>query len=82
MMLNSSDEEFDAKHNHVYHSAGSQGQIKKLMTTRTLDGVEILMEIDTGAEYSTIQFSLHKEELGHVKLEPYTVKLHQLMTYH
>ena len=30
MMSNSSDEEFDAKHNHVYHTAGSQGRIKKL----------------------------------------------------
>ena len=63
MMSISSDEDFDIKHNHVYHTAGSQGHIKKLMTTLTLDGVKTLMEIDTGAEYSTIPFSLHKEYL-------------------
>ena len=46
MTSSSSDEEFDAKHNHVYHTAGSQGHIKKMTTTLTLDGVDILMEID------------------------------------
>ena len=73
---NSSDEEeFDARHNHVYHTAGSQDCIKKLTTTLSLDGVEILMEIDTGAEHSTIPFSLYKEKLGRMKLEPSIVKL-------
>ena len=73
----SDEEEFDARHNHVYHTAGCQDRIKKLTTTLTLDGVEILMEIDTGAKRSTIPFSLYKEKLGHVKLEPSTVKLRQ-----
>ena len=74
---NSSDEEFDARHNHAYHTAGSQGIIKKLTTTLRLDGFEILMEIDTGTEHSTIPFSLYKAKLGCVKLEPSTVKLCQ-----
>ena len=63
MMSISSDEEFDTKHNHMYHTTGSQGHIKKLMTTLTSDGVKTLMKIDTGAECSTIPFSLHKENL-------------------
>ena len=63
MMSISSDEEFNTKHNHVYHTAGSQGHIKKSTTTLTSDGVKTLMEIDTGAECSTTPFSLHKEWL-------------------
>ena len=42
-----------------------------------MDGFEILMEIDTVPECPTISFSLHKEKLSHVKLEPFTVKLCQ-----
>ena len=37
----------------------------------------MLMEVDTGAELSTIPFSQFKEKLGHVKLQPSTVKLCQ-----
>ena len=50
---------------------------RKLTTTLLLDGVEILMEIDTGTELSTIPYSQFKEKLSHVKLKPSTVKLHQ-----
>ena len=35
------------------------------------------MEVDKGAKLSTIPFSQFKEKLGHVKLQPSTVKLHQ-----
>ena len=42
-----------------------------------MDGIEILMEIDTVPECPTISFSLHKEKLSHLKLEPFTVKLRQ-----
>ena len=73
----SSPEEFDAKHNHVFHASGTQSHSKKLTTTLLLDGVEMLMEVDTGAELSTIPFSQFKEKLGHVKLQPSTVKLRQ-----
>ena len=50
----SSSEEFDAKHNHVFHASGTRNHSKKLTTTLLLDDVEILMEVDTGA---TIPFS-------------------------
>lgn len=43
----SSEEEFDAKHNHVHHTDRTATRHKKLTTTLLLDGVEILMEIDT-----------------------------------
>ena len=46
----SSSEEFDAKHNHVFHASGTRNHYKKLTTTLLLDDVEILMEVDTGAE--------------------------------
>jgi len=35
------------------------------------------MEIDTGAELSTVLFSVYREKLSKVKLEPSTVSLHQ-----
>lgn len=56
------------RHSHIYHIAGSQDHIKKLMTTLTLDGAEILMEIDAGTVRFTIPFSLNKEKLVHMKL--------------
>ena len=37
MTSSSSDEEFDAKRNHMYHTARSQGCVNKLMTTLTLE---------------------------------------------
>ena len=72
-----SEEEFDAKHNHVHHAAGTRSHTKKLTTTLLLDGIEILMEVDTGAELSTIPFSHFKEKLGHIPLKPSTVSLCQ-----
>ena len=53
----SSSEEFDAKHNHVFSASGTRNHSKKLTTTLLLDDVEILMEVDTGAELSMIPFS-------------------------
>jgi len=35
------------------------------------------MEVDTGAEFSTIPFSHFKEKLGHILLKPSTVSLRQ-----
>ena len=52
-----SDEAFDTSHNHVHHS-GCHGRMKKLTTKLLLNGTEIRMEIDTGAELSTIPFSV------------------------
>ena len=71
-----SDEAFDMSHNHVHHS-GCHGRTKKLTATLLLNSTEIRMEIDTGAELSTIPFSVYQEKLSKVKLEPSGVSLHQ-----
>jgi len=49
---------------------GLGSHTKKLTTTLLLDGIEILMEIDTGTEFSTIPFSHLKEKLGYIPLKP------------
>ena len=40
----SNSEEFDAKHNHVFHASGTRNHSKKLTTILLLDDVKILME--------------------------------------
>ena len=72
----SEEEVFDTSHNHVHHN-GCRGCTKKLTTILLLNNTEIQMEIDTGAELSTIPLSVYKEKLNEVKLEPSTVSLHQ-----
>ena len=52
-------------------------RMKKLTTLLMLNNTGIQLEIDTGAELSTILFSVHREKLSKVKLEPSTVSLHQ-----
>ena len=72
----SDEEAFDTSHNHVHHN-GCHGRTKKLTTTLLLNCVEVEMEIDTGAELSTIPYSVYKEELCNVKLEPSKISLRQ-----
>ena len=72
----SDEEAFDTSHNHVHHSGG-RGRMKKLTTLLMLSYTEIQLEIDTGAELSTIPFSVYREKLSKVKLEPSTVSLRQ-----
>ena len=72
----SEEEVFDTSHNHVHHN-GCRGRTKKLTTILLLNNTEIRMEIDTGAELSTIPLSVYKEKLNEVKLEPSTVSLRQ-----
>ena len=56
---------FDTSHNHVHHNI-CHGCTKKLTTMLLLNNVEIQMEVDTGAELSTIIF-----------VEPPTISLSQ-----
>ena len=42
-----------------------------------MDGVALEMEVDTGAELSTIPAAVYHEKLNHIKLQPTTVRLHQ-----
>ena len=72
----SEEEVFDTSQNHVHHN-GCRGHTKKLTTTLLLNIVEIQMEIDTGAELSTIPYSVYKEKLYNVKLEPSKISLRQ-----
>ena len=72
----SDEEAFDTSHNHIHHN-GCHGRSKKLTTTLLLNNVEIQMEVDTGAELSTIPYVIYKEKLNNVKLEPSTISLRQ-----
>ena len=72
----SEEEAFDTSHNHVHHN-DCRGRTKKLTTTLLLNNIEIRMEIDTGAELFTIPYSVYKEKLCNVKLEPSTISLRQ-----
>ena len=51
--ISSDEEAFDMNHNHVHHN-GCRGRMKKLTTMLMLNNTEIQLEIDTGAELSTI----------------------------
>ena len=70
----SKEEAFDTSNNHIHHN-DCRGRTKKLTTTLLLNNVEIQMEIDTGAELSTIHYSVYKEKLCNVKLEPSTTSV-------
>ena len=72
----SDEEAFDTSHNHAHHN-GCRGHTKKLMTTLLLNNVETQMEVDTGAELSTIPYVVYKEKLSNAKLEPSTISLRQ-----
>lgn len=71
----SSDEEFDGNHVHVHKT--SRCHSDKLTTVLSLQGVSITMEVDTGAELSTIPVALYTEKLSHIPLQPSPVSLCQ-----
>ena len=71
----SSDEDFDNNHVHVHKT--SRHHSDKLTTVVSLQGVNVTMEIDTGAELSTIPVALYAEKLSHLPLQPSTVSLRQ-----
>jgi len=71
----SSDEDFD--NNHVHVPKTSRHHSDKLTTVVSLQGVNVTMEIDTGAELSTIPVALYAEKLSHLPLQPSTVSLRQ-----
>ena len=57
----SSEEEFDANQICVYKSSSSQTD--KITTVLTVDGIEVEMELDTGAELSTIPIAVYRQML-------------------
>ena len=71
----SSDEDFDSNHVHVHKT--SRRHSDKLTTVLSMQGVNITMEVDTGAELSTIPVSLYTEKLSQFPLQPSTVSLRQ-----
>jgi len=71
----SSDEDFD--NNHVYVHKTSRHHSDKLTTVVSLKGVNVTMEIDTGAELSTIPVALYAEKLSHLPLQLSTISLRQ-----
>ena len=60
---------------HVHKTASSHTE--KLTTTLTVNGIEVEMEVDTGAKLSTMPNAVYKQKLSHIRLQPSTVRLHQ-----
>ena len=74
-VLNSDDEEFDNSQLSVHKKSSRYSS--KLTTVLDVDGVALEMEVDTGAELSTIPVAIYQQKLRHIKLYPSAVRLHQ-----
>ena len=71
----SSDEDFDTNQLHIHKT--SRSHTDKLTTVLTVCGVKVEMEVDTGAEVSTMPIAMYQQYFRHVPLCPSTVRLHQ-----
>ena len=69
------EEEFDT--NHIYIHKTSRSHTDKITTVLAVSGIKVEMEVDTGAEVSTMPMAVYKQKLSHVQLCPSTVRLHQ-----
>ena len=63
-IASSSDEDFNSNHAHVHKT--SRRHSDKLTTVLSIQGANVTMEVDTGAELSTIPVGLYTEELKSV----------------
>ena len=75
----SSDEEFDTNQLHIHNT--SMSHTRKLTTVLTVSGAKVKMEVDTGAEVSTMPIAIYRQKLSHVPLCPSTVRLRQYDGY-
>ena len=64
----SSEEEFDT--NQLYMHKTSRSHTDKITTVLTVSGIKVEMEVDTGAEVSTMPMAVYKQKLSHVLLFP------------
>ena len=71
----SEEEEFDT--NQIYIHKTSRSHTDKITTMLNVSGIKVEMEVDTGAEVSTMPMAVYKQKLSHVLLSPSTVRLHQ-----
>ena len=71
----SSDEDFDTNQLHIHKT--SRSHTDKLTTVLTVCGVKVEMEVDTGAEVSTMPIAMYQQHFRHVPLCPSAVRLHQ-----
>ena len=71
----SDEEEFDNNQLAV-HKASSR-HTNKLTTVLQVEGIALEMEVDTGAELSTIPAYIYQQKLHDIKLHPSSVCLHQ-----
>ena len=69
------EEEFDT--NQLYIHKTSRSHTDKITTVLAVSGIKVEMEVDTGAEVSTMPMAVYKQKLSHVQLCPSTVRLHQ-----
>ena len=74
-MSDSDEEEFDSKQLSVHKT--SSRHTNKLTTVLQVEGIALEMEVDTGAELSTIPAYIYQQRLRNIKLHPSTVRLHQ-----
>ena len=70
-----SDSDIDSKQLSVHKT--SSRHTNKLTTVLQVEGIALEMEVDTGAELSTIPAYIYQQRLRNIKLHPSTVRLHQ-----
>ena len=73
----SSEEEEEFYTNQLSIHKASRSHTDKITTMLTVSGIKVEMEVDTGAEVSTMPMAVYKQKLSHVRLCPSTVRLHQ-----
>ena len=73
--FSSEEEEFDSNQLSIHKA--SRSHTDKITTVLTVSGIKVEMEVDTGAEVSTMPMAVYKQKLSHVLLCPSTVRLHQ-----
>ena len=75
LLTSSEEEEFDTNQLSIHKA--SRSHTGKITTVLTVSGIKVEMEVDTGAEVSTMSMAVCKQKLSHIRLCPSMVRLHQ-----